>query len=96
MVRLGYKINYFILFLKYQLEADTMHRLKLNALHITKVLPDLRHKHIHAPAQEIIFFTPDIQQDIFPFNYSIGMQAKVLQQVSLFLGKLLLVGAIYQ
>src|SRR5580700_7889728 len=52
-----------------------------------EVLSQLCDKYVHTSAQEIVVFTPDIEQYLFPFEDAVGMLAKEFQQVRLFLGE---------
>ena len=52
-----------------------------------EILPQFGDEHVHAAAQEIIVFPPDIEQDLLSFQDAIGMFAKEFQQIGFLLGK---------
>ncbi len=54
-----------------------MDRLQLNAILFLKVLANFGNEHIHAPAQEIIFLTPDIHQYLFPLQHPVDVEAEI-------------------
>ena len=58
-----------------------------------KIFSQFGDEHIHAPAQEIVVLAPNVQQDFFSFQDTIGMFAKKFQEVGFFLGEVEDIGA---
>jgi hypothetical protein len=48
-------------------EPDTMDGLQIDLGICFEILPQFGDEYIHAPAQEIVIFAPDIQQHFLPF-----------------------------
>src|SRR6202050_3031059 len=52
-----------------------------------EILSQFSDKYVHTSAQEIVVFTPDVEQYLFSLEDTVGMLAKKFQQVRLFLGE---------
>lgn len=68
-------------------EAYAMDRFKVHLRVGFKVFPQFGNENVHAPAEEVIVFAPDIKQDFLSFEDAVGVFAEELQQIGFFLGE---------
>ena len=69
-------------------EADAMDSFEVHLWVGFKIFPQFGNEYVHAPAEEIVVFAPDVEQDLFSFKDAVGVFAKKFQQIGFFLGQI--------
>src|SRR6185312_9253303 len=66
-------------------ESNAMDGLQINVRIGLKVFSKLGDEHVHAPAQEVVVFAPNVEQYLLPFQNAVGVFAKEFQEIGFLL-----------
>src|SRR6185437_5615437 len=66
-------------------ESDAVYGLQINVRIGLEVFAELGDEHVHAPAQEVVVFAPNVEQYLLPFQNAVGVFAKEFQEIGFLL-----------